>query len=243
MKYHPLFEGRGFSAEAGETWLDNEGQRRTFAPLDRFEDAQVWIKARAEMMGLDLKGYSVHCGELGDDRRPVKEPETLAAAMGLSGTITNYPADNETDLKLAKEIPGVKSVSGSVQPANPKQLYGDKKLPVHLVPPALVLEASLNMGDGAEKYGAYNYRDSKVEAMTYVGAMQRHLFSYLDGEDVDPESKRGATHLGAIAACVAILVDARNSGKLIDNRPAKGTAGERIRAAAGVVLPSNKAGE
>ncbi len=26
-------------------------------------------------------------------------------------------------------------------PANPKQLFGDLKLPVHLVPPALVLEA------------------------------------------------------------------------------------------------------
>lgn len=121
--------------------------------------------------------------------------------------------------------------------ANPKQAFGDKKLPVGLVPPALVLEVALNMGDGAEKYGAYNYRNSPVEAMTYVAAMQRHLFSYLDGEDVDPESKRGASHLGAIGACVAILVDARNKGMLIDNRPTKGTAGDRIRAAAGVVLP------
>lgn len=126
----------------------------------------------------------------------------------------------------------------SEQPANPKQTYGDRKLPVHLVPPSLVLEAALNMKDGGEKYGPYNYRNSRVEAMTYVGAIMRHTMAYLDGEDVDPESKSGATHLGAIAACVAILTDARNKGMLIDNRPTKGTAGERIRAAAGVVLPT-----
>lgn len=121
-------------------------------------------------------------------------------------------------------------------PANPKQAFGDKKAPVHLVPPSLVLEASLNMKDGAVKYGAYNYRNSKVEAMTYIGAIQRHTMAYLDGEDVDPESASGATHLGAIAACVAILTDARNKGMLIDNRPTKGTAGEVIRNAAGVDL-------
>lgn len=120
--------------------------------------------------------------------------------------------------------------------ANPKQAFGDKKLPVALVPPALMLEASLNMGDGAEKYGAYNWRTKKVEVMTYLAAIQRHLLAYLDGEDVDPESKRGATHLGAIAACVGIIADARNTGNLVDNRPPKGASGERIRAAAGVVL-------
>lgn len=127
-----------------------------------------------------------------------------------------------------------------VPPANPKQAYGDKKLPVHLVPPALVLEVAPNMRDGAEKYGAYNYRNSKVEAMTYIGAIMRHTAAFLDGEDVDPESKSGATHLGAIGACVAILADARNKGMLIDNRPAKGTAGDVIRKAAGVVLPQKE---
>lgn len=120
--------------------------------------------------------------------------------------------------------------------ANPKQAYGDKKLPTHLVPPALVLEAAPNMRDGAAKYGPYNWRSKKVEVMTYVAAIQRHLSAFIDGEDVDPESKSGATHLGAIAACVGIIADARNMGNLIDNRPPRGSAGDVIRRAAGVDL-------
>lgn len=128
-------------------------------------------------------------------------------------------------------------VTATFSTANPKQVFGDKKAPVHLVPPALVLEAAPNMRDGRDKYGAFNWRDKKVEAMTYVAAIQRHLYAYIDGEDVDQESASGATHLGAIAACVGILADARNMGNLIDNRPIKGSAGDVIRRAAGVVIP------
>lgn len=137
-------------------------------------------------------------------------------------------------------VAGTVQLDHNASSANPKQAYGDKKLPVHLVPPALVLITAPNMGDGAEKYGAYNWRHKKVEAMTYVGAIQRHLAAYLDGEDVDPESKRGATHLGAIAACVAILADASMMGNLIDNRPPRGKAGDHIRERAGVVLPQKE---
>lgn len=199
MKYHPLYEGRGFEF-VGDTWT-HEGVAYGYGPFNTFSEAQGWIKARAERMDQPLTNYSVHCGDLDQNRRPV-------------------PA------------------SAPTQDPNPKQAYGDKKLAVHLVPPALVLEAAPNMMDGRDKYGAYNYRDSKIEVMTYLGAIQRHTMAYLDGEDVDPESKRGATHLGAIAACVAIIADARNKGLLIDNRPTKGTAGEVIRKAAGVVLPT-----
>lgn len=152
-----------------------------------------------------------------------------AETMGLS--VKAYSV-----VKYAAPSDPAPSDPASKPPANPKQAYGDKKLPVGLVPPSLELEAALNMADGSEKYGPYNWRASKVEAMTYVAAIKRHLASYIDGEDVDPESKRGATHLGAIAACIAILTDARNGGQLIDNRPPKGTAGERIRAAVGVKL-------
>jgi hypothetical protein len=108
--------------------------------------------------------------------------------------------------------------------ANPKQAYGDKKVPMHLVPPALVIGAARALGEGAKKYGAYNWRNSKVEALTYVGAIQRHLAAYQDGEDVDPESTTGKLHLEGIAACCAILMDALHGGFLIDNRPPAGPA-------------------
>lgn len=164
-------------------------------------------------------------------------PSDYSVVCGLENPviITTPPVSGHVRVE-----PDPKGISAFSTAPNPKKAYGDKKLPVHLVPPALTLGTALNMGDGAEKYGAFNWRKSKVEAMTYVGALQRHLLSYIDGEDVDPESKRGATHLGAIAACVAILMDAGNNGQLIDNRPPRGNAGDVIRRAAGVVLPDKE---
>lgn len=113
-------------------------------------------------------------------------------------------------------------------PENPKKLYGDKKLPVHLVPPILALQTSVAMGEGADKYGPYNWRDSKVCTSTYIGAMGRHLAAYADGEDIDPESTRGKTHLAGLAACIAILMDAGALGMLVDDRR-KGPAAEFTR--------------
>lgn len=115
------------------------------------------------------------------------------------------------------------------KPANPKQAFGDKKLPLHLVPAALEIGAAKAFGEGAVKYGAYNWRETKVETMTYVGAIKRHLAAYIDGEDVDPESTTGKLHLEGIAACVGILLDVTYSGTAIDNRPPKGPAPERVR--------------
>lgn len=116
-----------------------------------------------------------------------------------------------------------------MNPPNPKQAYGDKKVPMHTVPPALVIGAARAFGEGAVKYGAFNWRNTKVEAMTYVGAIQRHLAAFVDGEDVDPESANGKLHLDGIAACVGILLDAYHGGFLIDNRPPKGPAAELVR--------------
>lgn len=181
--------------------------------------------------------------KVGDLMRDVLEFETAEDAFAeiprRAAQYGNQASDYRVQCGMGAEAKLISSAAEAhlTDSANPKQAFGDKKLPVHLVPPALMLEAALNMGDGAEKYGPYNWRHKKVEAMTYVAAIQRHLAAFLDGEDVDPESKRGATHLGAIAACVGILTDARNMGNLIDNRPPKGSAGDMIRKAAGVVIP------
>ena len=112
---------------------------------------------------------------------------------------------------------------------NPKKAYGDAKVPVHLVPPALCIGAARAFGEGAVKYGAYNWRVKRVEAMTYIGAIKRHLDAYLDGEDIDPESTVGKLHLEGIAACVGILLDMTYAGTLIDNRPPPGPAPAELR--------------
>lgn len=135
--------------------------------------------------------------------------------------------DMKRGIPTAKEISNAQvmfdpplSAETETKPPNPKQAYGDKKPPLHLVPPVAITYMAVALKEGARKYGAYNWRTDDVEAMTYVGAAMRHLGAYLDGENLDPES--GNPHLAHALASIAILVDAQESGKLIDNRPPAG---------------------
>lgn len=114
------------------------------------------------------------------------------------------------------------SMDEAPAPTNPKQAYGDLKLALHLVPVALECSAARALKEGARKYGAFNWRKDKVEALTYVGAIKRHLAAWVDGEEIDPESAEGKHHLDGVAASLAILLDAKDGGFLIDNRPPPG---------------------
>jgi len=109
-----------------------------------------------------------------------------------------------------------------VDEMNPKDLLGVKKSPVHLVPPALVIETAPAMANGADKYGPYNWREKEVKLSVYIAAAQRHLMAYWDGEDVAEDS--GVNHLAHVAACIAIVLDAAAIGKLVDDRPPAGGA-------------------
>lgn len=71
--------------------------------------------------------------------------------------------------------------------------------------------------DGAAKYGPYNWREKPISLMGYTGAMERHLLAIRDGEDLAMDSLCG--HLGHIIATAGILLDARECGTLIDDRP------------------------
>ena len=70
---------------------------------------------------------------------------------------------------------------------------------------------------GGAKYGPFNWQDDPVDASTYYSAAMRHLMQWYSGEDIDAES--GASHLAHVRACMAILIDAKASGRLIDDRP------------------------
>lgn len=104
-------------------------------------------------------------------------------------------------------------------PPNPKQQYGDKKVPLYLLPPLVAMEIVDGLREGAEKYGPWNWREDPVETMTYIGAAMRHLAAYVEGEDIDPDSAGGKSHIAGALASLAILVDAQGCGTLIDNRP------------------------
>lgn len=101
-------------------------------------------------------------------------------------------------------------------PANPKQVYGDKKPDLRLLPLTGQLAQWEAHKDGALKYGPFNWRETPVEANTYINAAKRHLELYAAGEEVARDTQ--VQNLGAVMACCAILIDAAAHDTLIDNR-------------------------
>lgn len=131
-------------------------------------------------------------------------------------------------LSALTEAPEVTEVVEAPQAGiNPKDALGAAKPNMALVPPAAVLHLAAAMMDGAKKYGPYNWRDNAVQSMVYIAAAQRHISQFLDGEDFDPTS--AVHHLGHAMACCAILLDAIETGNLVDTRPTPGAAGDMIR--------------
>lgn len=101
--------------------------------------------------------------------------------------------------------------------SNPKTRFGVAKPGVADIPPVATLVLGQGMTNGKEKYGRTNWREHEVTASVYYNAMNRHLMSWWDGEECAADS--GVHHLGHAMACAAILVDAQETGKLIDDRP------------------------
>jgi Domain of unknown function (DUF5664) len=119
---------------------------------------------------------------------------------------------------------------------NPKAALGAAKTPLGLIPSNSLVEMAEVFQLGAAKYGPYNWRETAVNADTYVNAAYRHIASWFDREDHDPES--GRLHLAHAMACMAILIDAYHVGKLVDNRPPSGNVAGLIRAYTRKVDPS-----
>lgn len=110
---------------------------------------------------------------------------------------------------------------------NPKDEQGRKKPDLSLVPPSSIIHEATAFMDGAQRYGPYNWRNTRVLARVYIGAIIRHFEAYLDGEDYDPKSR--VHHLAYVKANCSILLDAAELEILVDDRPPKGNAGDLIR--------------
>ena len=100
---------------------------------------------------------------------------------------------------------------------DPKGDAGCKKAPLWLLPPKALEEASWVHKLGADKYGPWNWRKTRVKASTYISAIMRHLtLGWAKGEDIDTES--GRSHLAHIVANCNILMDAQDHHCLDDDR-------------------------
>jgi hypothetical protein len=111
---------------------------------------------------------------------------------------------------------------------NPKTRFGMAKPPLALIPAAAKVLVSMAFGDGASKYGPANWRIDPVTASTYLNAAERHIDSWIDGEEAAADS--GVHHLAHAAACLMILLDAQYAGTLNDDRPPKAATADLIKA-------------
>lgn len=110
-------------------------------------------------------------------------------------------------------------VSEAVKDTNPKQAVGLSKLPMHLWPPLATAYGCLGLLNG-KKYGLGNYKATPVIISIYLAAIQRHCSAFIEGQECDPVD--GTPHLAAILANVAIILEARAVGTLVDDRPLQG---------------------
>jgi len=101
---------------------------------------------------------------------------------------------------------------------NPKQAIGASKLPLHLWSPLASAYGCLGLMNG-KKYGYGNFKATEVIASIYISATKRHLSAWEEGQELDAD---GVPHLSAILANVAILLESRSVGKLIDDRNIQG---------------------
>lgn len=105
------------------------------------------------------------------------------------------------------------------KPSNPKDLVGSKKVPMSTVSAPVMAEVGLGMLEGAVKYGRHNYRAVGVRASVYYDATMRHLMSWWEGEDLDPDSDAGLHHVTKAITSLFVLRDAMIQGLLTDDRP------------------------
>ena len=89
--------------------------------------------------------------------------------------------------------------------SNPKDALGINKAPMHCVSSAVLMEVGLAMLEGGRKYGAHNYRAMGVRASVYYDAVMRHMMTYWEGEDIDPDS--GLHHVTKAIATLVVLRD------------------------------------
>jgi hypothetical protein len=130
-----------------------------------------------------------------------------APSIGFYGT----PATHSAPIK-ARAVGATPSHGG-----NPKDAIGASKAPLSTLEAQVVHEIALGMFEGECKYWRHNYIASRVRAMVYVDAHDRHMSAWKSGQDIDPDS--GLSHLVKAMACLHIIRAAEIHGSLIDDRP------------------------
>lgn len=142
-----------------------------------------------------------------------------AGALNLSRLIVDDQAPTPPDTK----------------DTNPKDAVGVRKAPMSTVSAAVLAEIGVAMLEGAAKYGRHNYRAMGVRSSVYYDSTMRHLMSWWEGENFDPDS--GMSHITKAITSLVVLRDAMIQGMLTDDRaPMSANFYERLNAQAAAII-------
>lgn len=210
-------------------------------PLQAMVEAIVKDAGGTEIVNIDSDGYIVwnggECPVAKGTKIDVKyrDGKSLLNATGLHYTgmtrdttesfwqNDDYPNDivayrlsaiAKTNLEL--ELIPMEKPTQAAPDTNPKKAFGVASIPLNLWPGLASAYGSLALYNGASKYGSANYVATPVDASIYISAIERHLSAWKCGQECDEAD--GVPHLGAILANVAIILEARAAGMLIDDR-------------------------
>jgi hypothetical protein len=104
-----------------------------------------------------------------------------------------------------------------VKASNPKDVVGIRKAPLSTLPMNVVAECGVAMHEGALKYGRHNFRAVGIRSSVYFDATMRHMVTWWEGEDIDPDS--GLSHITKAIVSLMVLRDAMLRGMVNDDRP------------------------
>lgn len=93
--------------------------------------------------------------------------------------------------------------------------HDQEKVDMSLLSSIAIYKISQVMSFGKKKYTAHNWRGGFVWSRPAAAAL-RHLFSWLGGEDKDPET--GLSHLAHAACCIMFLLEFETTRPDLDDR-------------------------
>ena len=143
----------------------------------------------------------------------------------LAGTPEVPVGTNPKEATPAMSVEEIRNRYGLDKPVqqanatNPKESIGLAKIPLHLWSPLASAYGSLGLLNGG-KYGYGNYKATPVLASIYISATERHFSAWKEGQECDPAD--GVPHLAAVLANIAILLESRAVGTMIDDRQITG---------------------
>ena len=98
---------------------------------------------------------------------------------------------------------------------DPAKKHDLGKPPLNLIPGGPLNQIAMVLAHGAQKYGAYNWREG-FHWGRLTSAALRHIHAWNDGEDLDPET--GLSHLAHASCCLLFLLEHQAEGLGTDDR-------------------------